>query len=36
MVAGGMLVASILVMGMWPDPFLDRIAPSVLNLPVIG
>lgn len=36
LVAGAMLVLSILVMGMWPDPFLDRIAPSVLNLPVIS
>ena len=28
---GGLLVVFILFMGLWPDPFVDRIAPTVVN-----
>ncbi len=33
LVAGLMLLAPIVAMGVWPDPFVDRIAVSVLELP---
>jgi NADH-quinone oxidoreductase subunit M len=35
-VAGAVLIVFIAFMGMWPDPFVDRISQSVLALPGIG
>jgi len=35
-VAGAVLIVFIAFMGIWPDPFVDRIAQSVLSLPGIG
>ena len=35
-VAGGILIAFIVFMGVWPDPFVDRIAQSVLALPGVS
>jgi len=35
-VGGALLIAFILLMGVWPTPFVDRIASSVLSLPGIG
>ncbi len=36
LLAGSLLVGFIAFMGMWPDPFVDRISQSVLALPGIG
>jgi len=37
MVGGGLLIIFILFMGLWPDPFVDRISPVVVNfLPGVG
>ena len=34
---GGLLIAFIIFMGLWPDPFVDRISPVVVNfLPGVG
>src|SRR3990170_3598707 len=35
-VAGAVLIVFIAFMGIWPDPFVDRISQSVLALPGIG
>jgi NADH-quinone oxidoreductase subunit M len=34
--AGALLVASIVAMGVWPAPFIDRITDTVRNIPGIG
>ncbi len=34
--AGGLLIAFILLMGVFPSPFIDRISESVLRLPGVG
>jgi len=35
-VAGALLIAFIIFMGLWPAPFIDRISDSVRNIPGIG
>ncbi len=35
-VGGAVLIVFIVFMGVWPDPFVDRISQSVLALPGIG
>ena len=34
-IAGIVLIAPIIAMGVWPDPFVDRIAQSVADLPQV-
>ena len=37
MAGGALLIVFILFMGLWPDPFVDRISPTVVNfLPGVG